>query len=92
VASNGEEGLPFSPEPITVQGITVRPGDEIVVVEYGKSARRRYSGVGTDGYVWFEMDLPLCSLYECRRGPFDQDQLRHPDLLTAIIREIDAAE
>ena len=92
MTSEGEEGLPFSPEPITIQGITVRPGDEIVVVERGKSNRRRYSGTTDTGEVYMELDLPACSLYEFRRGPFKREQLRHPDLLTAIIKEIDAAE
>jgi hypothetical protein len=39
-----------------------------------------------------ELPRPLTTVYSARPGPFQIEQLRYPDLLSGIIKEIDATE
>ena len=78
----------FSPVPIVVQGVALRPGDQVLIVERGKVTLRRYAGASSEaGEVYMEFDYPLSSTWEARPGPFRKDQLRHPCLLGAVMKE-----
>jgi hypothetical protein len=78
----------FSPVSLTLQGMTIEPGDPVLVTEGGKSFIREYAGINKDGEVYMELTRPRTSAREGRPGPFNKAQLSHPCLLSALVKEI----
>ena len=85
-------------EPIKVQGVTVKPGERVVVacngVEHsmvykGWSRITSFTGEEIDGY-WM-LGEPSTGPVP-GPGPYRLEELRHPSLLDGIISEIDAAD
>lgn len=76
-------------EPITVQGLTIRPGESVLVLIDGEWISRIYDGIGTDtGHIYLVCS-PFLSEKKYSPGPFPIEALRHPDVLTGIAKAID---
>lgn len=85
------EGLGFSPKPIKVQGITINPGDDVLVLIGDEWIRRIYEGVDERGWAWMRVTR-LTTALDQLPGPWPPDLLRHPDWLTGFAREIDVSD
>lgn len=85
----------LEPIPIRVQGITVNPGESVLVPTNGGYAIRRYRAINTKtdmvrlvrDWVFIGNPDPFLNPSDCPLA-----DLRHPDLLQGFIREVDAAE
>jgi len=101
-----EKGAPFweSPpirrEPVKIQGVTVKPGEMVIVhrrgqhlMEFNGWAHIPAGAWGNsepyDGY-WMMMERGTGPGMD--PGPYRLEELRHPSLLDGIAREIDAAD
>jgi len=74
---------------VRVEGVTINPGDDVLARIGKRWVRRTLAGADDKGRVWMTTTCETTSIYDIP-GPFTAAQLRHPDLLTGIIREIDA--
>lgn len=78
---------------VSVQGIRILPGDEVLVMVGDRAYKHVYAGRTsdleadpiTDSY-W--MDAPLTTAEGRGPGPYRLEDLRHPDILTAIAEKI----
>ena len=78
-------------ESIKVQGITINPGDDVLVLIGTRWVRRIFAEPAWEGGAWMEIEYYTANP-DMLPGPFPPDRLRHPSLLDGIIREIDAGE
>lgn len=77
--------------PIIVQGITVRPGDAVLVTDgEGAAHTHVYAGVDKDGRHWTRGGMTTAPGEG--PGPYRLEDFRHPDLLTGFINEVDVKE
>lgn len=71
--------------PVEVQGLLIRPGEEVLVVVGGVPYRHRYAGE-KGGVYWTEGELT--SFYARGPGPWSIEMLRHPDILTGLAKRL----
>lgn len=71
--------------PVEVQGLLIRPGEEVLVVVDGVSYSHRYTGE-EEGVYWTEGELT--SFYARGPGPWPIEMLRHPDILTGLAKKL----
>jgi hypothetical protein len=72
---------------IKVQGITVRPGDDVLLLIKGRRVRRKYWR-RFEEKIFLKREI-MSTAIEYDEGPFHISMLRHPDILTGIAKEID---
>jgi hypothetical protein len=78
-------------EPIEVQGLTIRPGEKVLLVIGDETILRTYDHKSPHGEAFLKREV-YSTHPKHDTGPFSLDMLRHPDVLTGMIREIDVAE
>ena len=74
-----------------VQGITINPGDDVLVLIGTRWVRRIFAGAAR-GWAWMKVVKLTTNIYDSLPGPFPPERLRHPSLLDGMIKEIDAGE
>ena len=88
VPGRGEKYSPLA-IPIKIQGMTIKPGEKVIALIDGQSVLRTYMKADLEaGRVWLDYGTDTSSiLYHA--GPWSINILRHPDILTGFIREVE---
>lgn len=83
------QGDRIHPTPIEVQGLIIRPGDDILVVAGGQTVGHVYAGE-SGGTYWTEAPLTTAEGYG--PGPYRLEDFRHPDILGGMAKAIDESK
>jgi hypothetical protein len=90
VSEHGGGSCP-APKPVKVQGVTINPGDRVLVSIAGEWVPRIYEGLDGNGEAWMTIER-FTTAIDHLPGPFALDMLRLPSFLDGFIKEIDAGE
>lgn len=71
--------------PIEVQGLAIRPGDEVLVVLGDRTFPHVYAGEH-EGRYWTGADLTTAPGQG--PGPYKLEDFRHPDILTGLAKRL----
>jgi len=85
----GKDHGPSPVRSVKVQGVTLNPGDDVLVLIRDEWILRSFSGSSKDGGAWMKVEEHTTCIDQLP-GPFPLDRLRHVNLLGGFIREIDA--
>lgn len=88
-------GEPLDLATIEVQGLPIRPGDKILVLgSNGNGYEHTYAGFRQDasGRRVYYTDAFPSTLTGAGCGPHPEHQLRHPDILTGLAKELEEKE
>jgi hypothetical protein len=81
-----------APQPFKLQGITIDCGDDVLLLFKGRVVRRRFSEYRPETNAVYLMRELWSTAEDADTGPWPPSMLRHPDILTGIIREIDGTD